>query len=89
MKRTEIGAAASQLTKAEFADEISSFVRLSKDEIATLFPTQNDKRELSALLDIVINAADDNERTAQIIRTIGNVAGAVIKLLKAGPVPFK
>ena len=55
------------MTKKEFASEISSFVRLSHEEITLPFPTQNDKKELSALLDIVINAAEDNDRATQLL----------------------
>jgi hypothetical protein len=87
MNQTDIGSAASRLTDAQFSNEISSFVRLSQTEIDTLFPMQNDKQQLSALVDIVLNAANDNERMAKLVNGIGNVAGAVIKLLKTGPIP--
>lgn len=81
MQKSDIGTAASTLTQAQFGDEISSHVALTKSELDTLFPTQQDRDQLSQLLNIVLNATSDNNRRAQLIQSIGSVAGAVLKLL--------
>lgn len=83
MKKSKIGKAASELTRARFADELSSYTTLSKGEITALFPTQRDREELSELIDIVLNAADDNERRAKLINGIEKVAGAVTTLVQS------
>ncbi len=82
MEMTDIGKAAEKLTDAEFSDEISSHVSLTKSEIDKLFPDQSDREELAKLTDIVLNAADENQRKAALISNISNVAGTAVKLLK-------
>jgi hypothetical protein len=81
MQKSDIGEAASTLTQAQFGDEISSHVALTKSEIDTLFPTQQDREQLSQLLNIVLNATIENNRRAQLIQSIGSVASAALKLL--------
>lgn len=87
MQHTAIGAAAAQATDAEFADQIAAFTTLSKDEIATLFPTQNDQTELSALIDVIRSSTNDNERTAKLVAGIDKLGSAVVKLLKSRAIP--
>ena len=82
MKKSEIGKAASALTREQFSDEISSFTQLTKQQIDALFPTQTDREELGTLVDVVLNAADENERKAKLVGNITKVAGAVVKLLQ-------
>lgn len=82
MKKTEIGKAASELTKAKFSDEISNHVNLTKSEIDKLFPKQSDRKELAELTDIVLNSANENQRKVKLINNISKVAGTAVKLLK-------
>lgn len=82
MKKSDIGTAASDLTKAQFSDEISSFVTLSKAQLDELFPTKTDREELAQLVDVVLNSADDNQRKAKLIAMVGQVGGAAVKLLQ-------
>ena len=82
MRKSEIGKKAAALTRKQFSDELSSHVGLSGDQIKALFPTKNDRKELAALTDVVLNAADDNERQAKLISGINGLAGATVKLLK-------
>lgn len=81
MKKTDIGRAASELTKEQFGEEISTHVGLTKDEIDRLFQQESDRKELATLLDIVINSADENEQRARLIDNISKVAGTVLRLL--------
>jgi len=81
MKKSDIGKAADELTKKEFAEEMSSFIQLTKDQIDDLFPAKTDREELATLINIVLNAANENEKRARLITNINKVAGAVIKLL--------
>lgn len=82
MRRTEIGRSASELTRAKFADELSSHVGLTKTEISDLFPTKGDREELAKLVDIVLNSANENQRKAKLINNVSSVAGAAVKMLK-------
>ena len=87
MKKSEIGVEASKLTRAQFSEELSSHVTLSGDQLTDLFPEQTDREELAALIDIVLNAADENERKAKLIGNISKVAGAVVKVLGKTAIP--
>lgn len=81
MKKTDIGKAASELTKEQFGEEVSSHIGLTKDETDRLFPKESDREELATLLDIVFNSADENEKRARLTDNISKVAGAALKLL--------
>jgi hypothetical protein len=81
-KKSAIGQLASKKTKSEFADELSSYTQLTKEEISALFPKKSDREELLALVEIVNSATDENEKKAKIAEKIGKVSGAVVKLVK-------
>jgi len=81
-KKSAVGQLASKKTKIEFADELSSYTQLTKEEIKNLFPKKSDREELLALLEIVNSAADENEKKAKVAEKIGKVSGAVLKLVK-------
>jgi hypothetical protein len=84
MEKSEIGKAASALTREEFGEEVSSFTQLTKAQIDFLFPTDADREELAMLIDVVLNAANENEKRARLIGSINKIAGAVVKLLEKG-----
>jgi hypothetical protein len=81
MEKDKIGMLASNATREEFSDELARHIRLTKEEIDALFPSQSDREELATLVGVVLSAADENERKARLIGNIGKVAGAVTKLL--------
>ncbi|MHB1051332.1 MAG: hypothetical protein ACYC09_14735 [Bacteroidota bacterium] len=81
-KKSSIGKLASTDTKKEFAENLSSYTTLSAKEIEDLFPKQTDREELLTLLEIVSSAKDENSKKADLISKIGDVGGAVIKLVK-------
>ena len=87
MKKSDIGNAASELTRSQFAQELSRFLRLSTSEIDALFPTEADREELARLTNIVLNAGTVNRQRAALIDAIPDVAGAVLKLLRHAAIP--
>jgi hypothetical protein len=87
MKKSAIGKAASELTKKKFSEEISSHLTLNVDQINALFPKKADREELATLTDIVLNAANENQRKAKLIGNITKVAGAVVKILGKTAIP--
>lgn len=80
--RSTIGSLASATTKKQFADNLSSYVSLTSTEIAELFPTKTDREELLELIKIVTADTEDKKKEARLIDRIGQVSGAVIKILK-------
>ena len=72
---------ASTETDTALASQISSMSRLTDAEVEELFPDPSDKKELARLMQIVNSAADDNEKRAQLIGDVSQVAGAVLKLV--------
>ena len=88
MKKSDIGNAASELTRTQFASELSRFLRLSTSEIDALFPTEADREELARLASIVLNAGTVNQQRAALVSAIPNVAGAVLKLLRHAAIPI-
>ncbi len=82
MKQTDIAKAASSLTQSQFSEELSSFLKLTKEEIDQWFPNELDRAELASLVDIVVNAADDNQRKARLIQNIDKLAAVTVKLLQ-------
>ena len=87
MNKSDIGNAASELTRSQFAEELSRFLRLSTSEINALFPTDADRAELARLAAIVLNARTINQQRAALIHGIPGVAGAVLKLLRHAVIP--
>jgi hypothetical protein len=87
MNKSDIGNAASELTRSQFAEELSRFLRLSTSEINTLFPTDSDREELARLTGMVLNARTINQQRAALINGIPDVAGAVLKLLRHVVIP--
>jgi shikimate kinase len=81
-KKSAIGQLASKKTKSEFADVLSSYTQLTKEEISAIFPKKGDREELLALVEIVNSATDENTKKAMIAEKIGKVSGAVVKLVK-------
>ncbi len=77
-----IGALAKAETRKEFADELAKYTSLNAQEMQSLFPQKADQDELIALLEIVHGATSDNEKKAQLVERIGNVAGAIVKITK-------
>ena len=82
MKKSRVGKAASELTKAQFSQELSSHITLTRAEIDALFPYKSDREELARLIDIVLNTADENQKRAKLISNITKVAGAVVRLVE-------
>jgi hypothetical protein len=87
VKKSDIGNAASELTRPQFAQELSRFLRLSTTEIDALFPSDADREELARLTSIVLNAGTVNQQRAALVNAIPNVAGAVLKLLRHAAIP--
>jgi hypothetical protein len=81
-KQSAIGKLASATTKAEFADELSSYTSLTSEEIKELFPAKSDREELLELMKIVNSDASDKEKKAELTAKIGKVSGAAIKIAK-------
>lgn len=72
---------AGEETDAALASRISSLTRLTDAEVEELFPEAADKEELARLMQIVNSAAADNDKRAQLIGDVSQVAGAVLKLV--------
>jgi hypothetical protein len=81
-KKSKVGHMASKKTKKQFSDELSSFTKLTAEEIQQLFPKKSDRDELLTLLEIIYSASDENEKKAEIAEKIGKIGGVVIKLAK-------
>lgn len=81
-KKSKIGKIASSKTKAEFAEQLSSYTTLTADEIKLLFPKSSDRKELIELIQIVHSDTETKEKQAKLVANIGKVSGAVIKLAK-------
>jgi len=79
---SDIGEAAKAATDKEFADALAKYTKLDATEAQKLFPTKQDQKEITDLLKIVGEAADDNERKAKIIARVSDVAGALITITK-------
>jgi hypothetical protein len=82
MRKSAIGKAASELTKEQFSEEISKHCRLTSHEVSMLFPTKRDREELATMIDIVVNATDDNDRAKRLVDNATSVSGALVKVLK-------
>jgi hypothetical protein len=81
-KRSAVGKLASSKTKAQFAEELSSYTSLTADEIKDLFPTKSDREELLELIKIVNSDANDKQKKAELVQKISQIGGAVIKIGK-------
>jgi hypothetical protein len=82
MKKSEIGKLASKATREQFGDEIAKHTRVTADEVTQLFPEPKDREELSRLIDVVVNAADEEDQKARLVQNTSKVSGAVVTLLK-------
>jgi hypothetical protein len=82
MTQDNLGKAADKLTRDQFAAEIPKYCRLTTDEVNTLFPDKKDRVELGRMIDIVVNAATDTESATRLVKNIGSVSNAVVKVLR-------
>ncbi len=87
MNRSDIGNDAAAVTRSQFAEELTRFLRLTAAEIDALFPEAADQQELARLTELVRNAASVNEQRAALVAMIPDVAGAVLKLLRHAVIP--
>lgn len=69
-------------TNAELAAEISSLTSLTDSQINSIAPVRGDQENLLRLLEIVKSATDENNKVKQLKDNIGDLAGAVIRVLK-------
>lgn len=81
-RKSIVGKLASKATKAEFASELSSYTSLTQKEIETLFPKKGDREELLELIKIVESSSKENEIKAELVKNIGKVSGAVLKIAR-------
>jgi hypothetical protein len=72
---------AGERTDAKLAGEVSSFTRLTDDEVKKLFPDAADAKKLIELMEIVKRGTDQNQKVNQLIANIENLGGVVVKLL--------
>ncbi|HEX9895404.1 MAG TPA: hypothetical protein VGA78_15855 [Gemmatimonadales bacterium] len=70
------------LTNAELAGQLATVTTLSAAEIERLLPTKADKKALAELIDIVNDAASQNDKVAKLRGRFGDLGGVVLKLLK-------
>lgn len=78
----DIAKRVADLTDEKYTSEISSLCRLKDGEINSLFPGKADKDKLFQLLKIVNDATNENQKVAVLTQNIGNLAGAVVKVVK-------
>lgn len=81
-KKSKVGEIASARTKEEFGDKLSSYTSLTSEEVEDLFPEQSDREELLELIKIVNSSADENIKKAKLVKNIGSVSSAVLKIGK-------
>lgn len=81
-KRSDIGLSASKATRKAFAEKFSSYTSFTAEEIKKLFPKKADRKKLEALIEIVNSDKEEKEKRAELVKKIGQVSGAVIKLTK-------
>ena len=79
---SDIGLSARQATRKAFAEKFSSYTSFSAKETEKLFPKTSDREELEALIEIVNSDKGEKEKRAELVKKIGQVSGAVIKLTK-------
>lgn len=80
-QQSDIGAAASEKTSAEFAQQLAQLTSFTPEQLKALFPKKADADELKKLIELVKNATDDNDREAKLIANIQTVASTVTKLV--------
>jgi hypothetical protein len=81
-KLSNVGIAAAKNSREQFAERLSSYTNLTAEEVAKLFPKKSDREELIELMKIVNSAATENQKKARIVKHIGKVSGAVVKVVK-------
>lgn len=81
-KKSKVGELASVTTKEEFGDKLSSYTSLTSKEIEDLFPVKSDREELLELIKIVNSSDDENIKKAKLVKNIGSVSSAVLKIGK-------
>jgi len=81
-KKSKIGKIASEKTKKQFADEISSLTILTSEEIQNLFPKKADRVELDEFLKIINLDIEDKEKKIKLVENIEKIGGAIIKIGK-------
>lgn len=81
-KPSKIARIARVKTKERFGEELSSHTALRASELESLFPKQSDRDEIVELLKIVNSATSENNKKAKIVKNIGKVSGAVVKIGK-------
>ncbi|SNR35193.1 hypothetical protein [Lutibacter flavus] len=81
-KKTKIGKKASEKTKEEFADEISSLTILTSKEVQKLFPKETDREELEEFFKIINEDIDDKLKKIKLVKNIEKVGGAILKIGK-------
>jgi len=81
-KKSKVSELASAATKEAFGDKLSSYTSLTSKEIEDLFPVKSDREELLELIKIVNSSADENIKKAKLVKNIGSVSSAVLKIGK-------
>jgi len=81
-KKTKIGKKASEKTKEEFADVISSLTILTSNEVQKLFPEEIDRKELEEFFKIINEDIDDKLKKLKLVNNIEKVGGTILKIGK-------
>ena len=72
---------AAKRTDDKLASRISSITRLTDDEVKKLFPEPADVKKLAALMQIVNQAGERNDKVNKIVANIESLGGIVLTLL--------
>lgn len=73
---------AREATNRELAEELSSLVRLTEEDIERLLPRKQDKKDFAALMAIVSGATTNNTKVAALKEKFDEVGGVLLKVLK-------
>ena len=82
VEQSDIGKKASEETRKDFAQELSSYSSFTSAELEELFPEETDQEELKNLIKIVNSSTDENEQKADLFNNFQDVGGAVLKIVK-------
>jgi hypothetical protein len=78
----EISAEARKATNVGLAGELSSLTRLSEQDIQRLLPRKVDKEQFAALMAIVADSTDEDEKIAALKERLEEVGGVVVRILR-------
>ena len=70
-------------TNKQLADELTSVLPITTQEMSKFLPSKGDKEKLAELMAIVDSATDHNKKVAKLLKNIDRLADVTVKVLGA------